>query len=100
MQRGIILGIIALVTVTFYIGYNEVESQLAEAAKDLSGIPPTEQRFIFQKEFQDYLEINLIEHSQVFPNDLQIFNWDQFSPQTRNTIIQEASKAGYSIITP
>ena len=96
-QKGIILGVVAILTVTFYIGYNAFEAQ---AAKDLSGIPPNEQRFIFQKDFQDYLELNSIERSAAFPDDLRILNWDQLSQQTRNTIIQEASKAGYSVITP
>lgn len=100
MQKGTILGIIAVVVVISYIGYNEVELQLAEAEKDLSGIPPSEQRFIFAKDFQDYLETNSIGHSSGFPLDISIYNWDQLSQQTRTAIIQEASKAGYSVITP
>jgi len=91
------LGIIAVMVVVSYIGYNEFEAQ---AAKDLSGIPPTEQRFIFEKDFQDYLETNSIEHSVSFPIDLAIYNWDKLTQQTQNAIIQEASKAGYSVITP
>jgi len=100
MQKGTMLGIIALVVVVSYIGYNEVELQAAQAAKDLSGIPPTEQRFLFEKNFQDYLEINSIDHSANFPLDLIIFNWDKLTPQTQNAITSEANKAGYSVITP
>jgi len=94
MQKGTMLGIIALVVVVSYIGYNEFSTQIATA--QIAG----EHRFAFAKDFEDYLQVNSIDYSASLPPQLSIFHWDTLPTNIKNGIIVRANQAGYQEITP
>jgi len=104
MQKGTILGIIALLTVLSYITYDKFPTQEAQAIVTQQ---ITTKSFRFASEFQDTvlnaryqdgteLETNLT----IVPQDVIIQRWDDIGIATKNNIIAQANIAGYGEVTP
>lgn len=96
MKTGTILGIIYLITLVSYIGYNEFETQTALAAL----LSEPDHHFIFAKSFQDYLNDNEIPFAASFPADLVIRDWSTIPINVQNGIRAQANLAGYTEFVP
>lgn len=99
MQKGTIFGIISLVALSCYIGYNELplEAQKADAYHQTILYQfPDLHHALDNAIYEDGTPIS--SYHQMF--DIYIEHWEDVDPESRAMIISAANKYGYSFDYP
>jgi len=97
-QKGIILGVVAILTVTFYIGYNAFEAQAAIAQSSDQHQFKFAQALVNTLDSAQYENGDIIVYTGEAPTPFTINGWTQVKLVDKNMIRTQAALAGYEEI--
>ena len=98
MQKGTILGVVALVLVVGYIGYSEFPTQSATAQAADQHYFKFAQVFINTLEAAQYEDGSIIVYTGSAPETITVNQWSQVKLVDKNMIRTQAALAGYEEI--